>query len=110
MYREIMDDLIRWKTKIRRKPLLITGVRQCGKTFIIEEFGKNRFEGFVKLDFERSEKAGAIFDYDFDVNRIISEIEFLEGEKIIPGKTLLFFDEVQNCPRAIAALSTSAKT
>ncbi len=104
MYREIMDDLIRWKTKIRRKPLLITGVRQCGKTFIIEEFGKNRFEGFVKLDFERSEKAGAIFDYDFDVNRIISEIEFLEGEKIIPGKTLLFFDEVQNCPRAIAAL------
>ena len=104
MYREITDDLVRWKDKTRRKPLLITGVRQCGKTYIIEEFGQNSFERFVKLNFEESEKAGAIFDYDFDVNRIVSEIELLAGEKIIPGKTLLFFDEIQNCPRAIASL------
>ena len=104
MHREIMKDLLGWKNKTRRKPLLITGVRQCGKTYIIEEFGQNSFEGFVKLNFEETEKARAIFDYDFDVNRIISEIELLLEEKIIPGKTLLFFDEIQNCPRAIAAL------
>lgn len=104
MYREIMTDLITWKEKMRRKPLILTGVRQCGKTYIIEEFGKNCFKGCVRLNFEESEKAGAIFDYDFDAKRIISEIELLTGERVIPGETLLFFDEIQNCPRAIAAL------
>ena len=104
MYRDVMNDLEKWKNKDRRKPLLLTGVRQCGKTYIIEEFGKNRFKNIVRLNFEASENAGAIFDYDFDVRRIISEAELLSGEKIIPGETLLFFDEIQNCPRAITSL------
>ena len=104
MYRDVMNDLEKWKNKDRRKPLLLTGVRQCGKTYIIEEFGKNRFKNIVRLNFEASENAGAIFDYDFDVRRIISEVELLSGEKIIPGETLLFFDEIQNCPRAITSL------
>ena len=104
MYREIMSELERWKEKTRRKPLLLTGVRQCGKTYIINEFGKVSFEKVVRLNFEESEKAGAIFEYDFDVDRIISEIELHTGDKIVPGRTLLFLDEIQNCPRAITSL------
>ena len=104
MYREIINDLIKWKDSLRRKPLLLTGVRQCGKTYIVNEFGKNHFNNIVYLNFEESENAGAIFDYDFDVNRIIGEIERHEGKEIIPGDTLLFLDEIQNCPRAITSL------
>ena len=104
MYREILKDLEQWKDKGRRKPLILTGVRQCGKTYIIEEFAKNYFENYVYLNFETKETFSAIFDYDFDVKRIITEIERECKVKIIPGKTLVFFDEIQECPRAITAL------
>ena len=104
MYREIINELIKWKDSQRRKPLLLTGVRQCGKTYIVNEFGENYFNNIVILNFEESENVGAIFDYDFDVKRIASEIEHHTGKKIVPGETLLFFDEIQNCPRAITSL------
>lgn len=104
MYREIIQELIRWKDKRRRKPLILTGVRQCGKTYIIKEYGNSHFKNMVHLNFEESENAGAIFDYDFDVERIITEIGYLTGETIVPGETLLFLDEIQNCPKAITAL------
>ena len=104
MYREITKELIKWKDNSRRKPLILTGVRQCGKTYIVDEFGKNHFKNVAHLNFEESENAEAIFEYDFDVNRIIKELGYLTGEKIIAGETLLFFDEIQNCPRAITAL------
>lgn len=104
MYREIMNELILWKDRNNRKPLLVSGVRQCGKTYIIKEFGNNCFDNLAYLNFEESDNAAAIFDYDFDVNRIIREIEYHTKANIIAGKTLLFFDEIQNCPRAITAL------
>ena len=104
MHRDIINDLVKWKESRRRKPLLMTGVRQCGKTYIINEFGRTCFGSMVYLNFEESENAGAIFDYDFDVDRIMSEIGFLTGKVIVPGETLLFLDEIQNCPRAITAL------
>ena len=104
MYREIINDLKQWKNKKRRKPLLLTGVRQCGKTYIVEEFAKEYFENYVCLNFEETETLSAIFNYDFDVKRIITEIERYSKTKIIPGKTLVFFDEIQECPRAITAL------
>jgi len=104
MYREITQELIKWKDKRRRKPLILTGVRQCGKTYIINEFGDSHFKNVAHLNFEESETAGAIFEYDFDVDRIITEIGYLTGETIVPGETLLFLDEIQNCPKAITAL------
>ena len=104
MYREITQELIRWKDKRRRKPLILTGVRQCGKTYSINEFGKSHFKNMVHLNFEEFENAGAIFEYDFDVDRIITEIGYLTGETIVPGETLLFLDEIQICPKAITAL------
>ncbi len=104
MYREIINDLKKWKDKAGRKPLLLTGVRQCGKTYIVGKFAEECFENYVYINFEQSEKYAAIFDYDFDVQRIISELEAVTKNKIIPEKTLLFFDEIQECPKAITSL------
>ena len=104
MYREIIHDLKKWKDKSRRKPLLVTGVRQCGKTYVIDEFAKEFFERYIYINFEAEERLSAIFEYDYDVNRIIREIERHFKTKVIPGKTLVFFDEIQECSRAITAL------
>ena len=104
MYREIINDLKKWKDKPRRKPLILTGVRQCGKTYIVDEFARSDFESYVYVNFESEETLSAIFDYDFDVNRIIKELERHFSAKITPGKTLLFFDEIQECTRAITSL------
>ena len=104
MYREISQDLIKWKDSRRRKPLIITGVRQCGKTFVLKELGQQQFENTCYINFESNSKYASIFDFDFDVNRIISELEFAEKNRIIPGKTLLILDEIQECPRAITSL------
>ena len=104
MYREIIKDLEKWKDKSRRKPLILTGVRQCGKTYIVDEFARSNFESYVYVNFESEETLSAIFDYDFDVNRIIKELERHFKTEIIPGKTLVFFDEIQECTRAITSL------
>ena len=104
MYREILNDLILWKNKDRRKPLLLSGVRQCGKTYIVEKFAQDNFDNYVYINFEKSEKFAEIFDFDLDVKRIITEIERLFKQDIIPGKTLIFFDEIQECPKAITSL------
>ena len=66
MFRDITDDLLRWKNKANRKPLLLTGVRQCGKTYIVEKFGREHFQSYVYVNFESSENIPGIFDYDFD--------------------------------------------
>jgi len=104
MYREILEDLKEWKDKPGRKPLLMTGVRQCGKTYIIEEFARENFKSYVRINFEESEKLSAIFDYDFDVRRIVAELEMNCRTRIVPGETCVFFDEIQECPRAITSL------
>ena len=105
MERDIMKKLFEWKDDSDRKPLLITGVRQCGKTYVMKEFGARSFEDVTYLNFESDDGLCSIFDYNFDVNRIIDEIEsIISGKKITPGKTLVIFDEIQSCPRAITSL------
>ena len=105
MYRTILNDLLQWKDSKYRKPLLLTGVRQCGKTYILKEFGEKYFEDVAYINLEKNENAGSIFDYDYDTDRIIRELgSLITGKEIIPGKTLLIFDEIQACPRAITAL------
>ena len=104
MYREILQDLETWKDKTRRKPLILTGVRQCGKTYIVEEFAHKNFENYIYVNFESEETLSAIFDYDFDVDRITRELERHFKTQIIPGQTLVFFDEIQECTRAITSL------
>ena len=102
--RTIVEELIKWKNKDGRKPLILTGVRQCGKTYVCEEFGKNYFKDYVYLNFEINSKIASIFEYDFDVQRIIDEIAMFTGHAITVGETLLIFDEIQACPQAITSL------
>ena len=105
MQRTIHRELLRWKEKPRRKPLLLTGVRQCGKTFSILEFGKTEFEDVAYVNFEKSQDAVRIFSVDFDIARILDDLAGIVVDKIIvPGRTLLVLDEIQACPSAITAL------
>lgn len=105
MERKTLNKLLKWKEKKNRKPLLMTGVRQCGKTYIIKEFGKSEFEDMAYFNFDGNTGLQSIFDYDFDVERIVEELAHVVYEKkIISGKTLIVFDEIQDCPRAIQSL------
>lgn len=104
MQRDFIQNLIEWKDSKRRKPLVLTGVRQCGKTYLLKEFGSEYFDNFCYINFESAGKYSAIFEYDYDVKRILREIELAENVKIIAGKTLLIFDEIQECPKAITSL------
>ncbi len=105
MDRTTLETLIKWKNKKNRKPLLVTGVRQCGKTYLIKQFGENEFSDIAYFNFDGNEGLKSIFEYDFDTDRIISELESVVYKKNIEyGKTLVFFDEIQDCPRAIQSL------
>lgn len=105
MLRKDYKKLLKWKNKTSRKPLLVLGVRQCGKTYLVKEFGSKEFEDMAYINFDGNKGLQSIFDYDFDINRIIDEIgSVVLNKKIIPGKTLLFLDEIQDCPRAIQSL------
>lgn len=105
MKRDIMAKLIEWKDSADRKPLLITGVRQCGKTYVCKEFGETNFDDVAYFYFEGNKGLASVFEYDFDVHRIIDELgNIIRGKEIIPGKTLVIFDEIQSCPGAITSL------
>lgn len=105
MLRKDYEKLLKWKNKTARKPLLVLGVRQCGKTYLVKEFGSKEFENMAYINFDGNKGLQSIFDYDFDINRILDEIgSVVLNKKIIPGKTLLFLDEIQDCPRAIQSL------
>ena len=104
MQRDFIQNLIEWKDSKRRKPLILTGVRQCGKTYLLKEFGSEYFDNFCYINFESAGKYSAIFEYDYDVKRILREIELAENVKITAGKTLLIFDEIHECPKAITSL------
>lgn len=101
--RKIDSSLIEWMTEKDRKPLLIRGARQIGKTTAIRHLAE-RFDNFIELNFEFDSEIGKIFESNFDITRICSALEAHVNQRIIPGKTLLFFDEIQVCPRAISSL------
>ncbi len=103
MKREIEQKLLNWKTKPHRMPLLLRGARQVGKTYIIEAFGEMYFEQMVSVNFELSPHLQACFE-TFEPEKIISMLSLLCQQQIIPGKTLLFLDEIQECPNAIMAM------
>ncbi len=105
MKRKIIDDLVKWKADSRRKPLLIRGARQVGKTYSIMEFGKLYFNGNIHVfNFEKNPEFHALFEQNLESTRILAELELILNKKIVPGKDLLFFDEIQECPKAIMAL------
>ena len=105
MERTIMNDLIKWKNKKKHKPLMLLGVRQCGKTYIAKQFGEEQFENVAYFNFEGNDALNSVFDYNYDVKRIINELgTVVSNERIISGKTLLIFDEIQSSPNAITSL------
>jgi len=105
MYRFMEDKLVNWKRKRNRKPLVVRGVRQVGKTYSIIEFGKKYFRGKVhRIDLEKRPDLHPIFEQNMDVKRIIADLELVLNIRIEPGKDLLFIDEIQSCPRALMSL------
>ncbi|HNW83223.1 MAG TPA: ATP-binding protein [bacterium] len=104
MKRNILEILVSWKDSTSRKPIIIRGARQVGKTYSIKEFGSEHFSNVVALDFERDRSLSAIFEKDLDPKKIIFDLEIHTGSRIVPGETLLFFDEIQACERALMSL------
>ncbi len=105
MKRLIDTQLIEWKQKKKRKPLLIRGARQVGKTYSVKQLGRTAFNNnFITIDFERNRNLHTLFQENLDPRQILTQLEVIFNAKIIPGETLLFFDEIQSCPRALMAL------
>lgn len=104
MQRKLYDKLLEWKEDEHRKPLVLNGVRQCGKTYLLKEFGKNEYQSLAYVSCDRNQELAKLFDTDFEVNRIIRGISALAGVDIVPGKTLVFLDEVQSQPRVLESL------
>ena len=109
MERKAMSKLEQWKNSEQRKPLLLRGARQTGKTWLLKEFGKRFYENTVLLDFEQNRRAQSLFDDTLIPDDIILQIQLLTGQKIHKEKTLLIFDEAQRCPDALTALKYFAE-
>jgi uncharacterized protein len=103
MDRDILHELVKWKTSKHRKPLIIRGARQIGKTWVVRELGNKYFDHFIEINFEQTPEFKSIFD-TLDPKNIIKLINISLGEVIKPDRTLLFFDEIQQCPKGIMAL------
>ncbi len=101
--RLIDNNLLDWKNRRNRKPLLLRGARQVGKSSSVRNLARS-FDDFVEVNFEINEEARKIFDGNLYPKEICNKLSFLSGKSIVAGKTLLFFDEIQACPRAISAL------
>lgn len=104
MRRTIWQDLLAWKSKENHKPLIIRGVRQCGKTWILKEFAVHCYEDYIYLNFEGNAQLNAVFLPDLDPVRIVHELELLSNRRIDVGKTLIIFDEIQFCNEALTSL------
>ena len=99
-----MRQLLAWKASKHRKPLLLEGPRQVGKTWLLQEFGRQAYGNVAYMDFEATPSLTEIFDGDFDAPRIINQLQLATGTRIVPGDTLIVFDEVQACPAALTSL------
>lgn len=103
MERLIMEKLIQWKNKKNRKPLIIKGARQVGKTWLMKEFGKRYFKNTAYINFDNNSRLKDLFEQDYDIERILMAINIESGVKVDARDTLIIFDEIQENPRAIAS-------
>lgn len=103
MKRDLYENLTRWKTSKNRVPLILRGARQVGKSWIVKEFAKC-FLNFVEINFEEDKRAMAFFEGDLHIPEILRKLSLYKSQKIVAGETLLFFDEIQECPNCIQAL------
>lgn len=104
MKRNAIQNMINWKNDEERKPLVLRGARQVGKTWLMKEFGRSSYENFVYFNFDEEEELKSIFETNKNPQRIIELLSMICGEKIMPEETLVIFDEIQECPEALNTL------
>lgn len=104
MYRAAMEELRAWKAKKNRKPLIIRGARQVGKSWLMKEFGTREYEDMIYVSFDNNERMANLFEGSMNVERLIAGLELYAGRKIVPDTTLLVFDEIQETPKALTSL------
>lgn len=102
--RNAMQELISWKSSEMRKPMVMRGARQVGKTWLMKEFGQSCYESCVYFNFDEEDELKSIFEINKNPHRIVELLSMIAGEKILPGKTLIIFDEIQECPEALNTL------
>jgi len=102
--RNAIEDLVKWKSAEERKPMVLKGARQVGKTWLMKEFGRNYYENYVYFNFDEEDELKSIFNTNKNPQRIIELLSMISGTKILPGETLIIFDEIQECPEALNTL------
>ena len=110
MERLSFKDLLDWKNKKNRKPLLVEGARQVGKTWLVKEFGKRCYKEVAYVNFEERKQLRNLFDEDFDMERILFAIKTATKTNMVPGETLIFLDEIQEAHEGLTALKYFAET
>ncbi len=103
MERTVYQQLTAWKNSVSRKPLILEGARQVGKTYILKEFGRREYRNLVYINCDNNDKVSAIFS-DYDIPRIIRSLSAISGESILPGETLIFLDEIREIDKGLASL------
>ena len=104
MKRNAIEALIKWKNDEERKPMVLKGARQVGKTWLMKEFGKRYYENFVYFNFDEEDELKSVFEANKNPHRIVELLSMIAGVKILPETTLVIFDEIQECPSALNAL------
>ena len=104
MRRNAIQELVTWKSSEERKPMVLKGARQVGKTWLMKEFGQNYYDSYVYFNFDEEDELKSIFEANKNPQRIIELLSLIAGEKILPEKTLIIFDEIQECPEALNTL------
>lgn len=102
--RNALLDMANWKNDADRKPLVLRGARQVGKTWLMKEFGKKYYKNYVYFNFDEEDELKSIFETNKNPHRIVELLSFIANEKIMPAETLIIFDEIQECPQALNAL------
>ena len=104
MERKVYHELLAWKQKKGRKPLILTGARQVGKTWLMQEFGRREYSKTLYVNFDLDERLKGLFEHDYDIPRILMTLQALTGVKATPGDTLIIFDEIQEVNRGLRVL------
>ena len=104
MYRSAINALLQWKNKDNRKPLIIMGARRVGKTWLMKEFGRTNYDKVAYISFYNNKRMDEVFQNDFDVKRIIMNLNIEAGVTITPGDTLIILDEIQDSPKVLESL------
>ena len=104
MKRNAIQDLVAWKSDDERKPMVLKGARQVGKTWLMKKFGEEYYNNYVYFNFDEEDELKSVFKTNKNPQRIVELLSMIAGEKILPEETLIIFDEIQECPEALNAL------